>query len=454
MRRPLVINFFAMNTPSHIYHGTWRSPQSKGTAYNDLNTWLDLARLAEKNRIDGIFFADVFGLYESFGGAPDSLIANAVQFPVSDPWALVSAMSAVTENVGFICTNSVLQQHPFAFARTASTLDHLTRGRIGWNMVTSVSKHGSRCMGLETVTDHEERYRWAEEYADVTYKLWEGSWDDGAVVRDTKSGRYADPGKVHRIDHVGKRYRVEGPHLVEPSPQRTPVLFQAGASASGESFAARHAEGVFLVSGSPNAAAQKVKGVLARAEALGRGPEDILFAEGMSIVVGSTMEEAKRKEAENEGFMNEEAVMLMMGGATGLDLSGYSPDTALKDLIDKAPGMHGAFKLVMDNIHGRTAVVRDLLQMSNRRMSVVGTPETIADTIEEYIAVGVHGINLINQVLPSTYVEFCEHVVPELTRRGLMQTDYAPGTLREKLFRRGAGMPENHPARKYRGAFK
>lgn len=451
-RKRLVFNLFAMDTPSHIFHGTWRHPASRSLDYNNLDLWVEIAQLAERGKMDAIFFADVFGMYEGFGGTTDGIIKNAVQFPISDPSMLISAMSHATKDLGFIYTNSVLQQHPFAFARAISTLDHLTKGRVGWNVVTSISKNGSRSMGLETITDHDERYRWAEEYSEVAYKLWEGSWEDGAVIRDVKSGLYADPRKVHKINHVGKRYSVEGPHLVEPSPQRTPVLFQAGASPAGEAFSARHTEGAFLISGSPQIAGAKINSVLAQAKAAGRHDGDILFLEGMSFVVGSTMDEALRKQADYESYMIQEAQMIMTSGATGLDLAQYAVDTPLKDLIDKAPGLQGALTLVINAApRGTTATVADFLKASSRRFSVVGTPESIADRIEEYAAVGVDGINIMYQMLPGTYKDFIEHVSPVLQQRGLMQREYAPGTLREKLYPgRGPHLPEHHPARQYR----
>jgi FMN-dependent oxidoreductase (nitrilotriacetate monooxygenase family) len=451
-RKRLVFNLFTMDTPSHIFHGTWRHPESRSLDYNNLDLWVEIAQLAERGKMDAIFFADVFGMYESFGGTTDGIIKNAVQFPISDPSTLISAMSHATKHLGFVYTNSVLQQHPFTFARTISTLDHLTKGRVGWNVVTSVSKNGSHSMGLETITDHDERYRWAEEYSEVTYKLWEGSWEDGAVIRDVKSGVYTDPRKVHKINHVGKRYSVEGPHLVEPSPQRTPVLFQAGASSAGEAFAARHTEGAFLVSGSPQAAGAKIKSVRAQAKDAGRRDDDILFIEGLSFVVGSTMDEALRKQADYERYMIQEAQMIMTSGATGLDLAQYSVDTPLKDLIDKAPGMHGALKMVIDAApKGTTATVADLLKASSRRYSVVGTPESIADRIEEYAAVGIDGVNIMYQMLPGTYRDFIEYVTPVLQQRGLMQREYAHGTLREKLYPgRGPYLPDHHPARQHR----
>lgn len=452
MSRPMVFNFFVMNTPSHITHGTWRMPQSRGVDYNDLSMWVDLARTAERAKVDAIFFADVFGLYGDHGGTWEALARHAIQFPISDPSMLISAMAHATSDLSYIYTNSVLQQHPFSFARGISTLDHLTRGRVGWNIVTSASANGSRSMGLPNITDHDERYRWADEYVDVTYKLWEGSWEDEAVLADRDAGVYADPARIHKINHVGERYSVEGPHLVEPSPQRVPALFQAGASDAGLNFAARHAEGIFMVSGSVEGAQRKIEKVREIATANGREADDILFLEGLTFVVGSTEEEARRKEAELEEWLSDEAQMVVMSGVSGIDLAHVDADTPLSELIASAPGMQGSLKMVMDSMPaGQVARVRDMANFSTRRWRIVGTPETIADRIEAYRDVGVGGVNVMYMTLPGTFEDFADHIAPELQRRGLMQSDYRPGTLREKLFPgRDATINARHPAAAYR----
>lgn len=450
-KRPMLYNLFIMNTPSHISHGMWRHPQSRALDYTSLDLWVEMAQLAERGQLDAVFMADVFGLYGEFRGGWDIIAEHAVQFPVNDPSVLISAMAHATSNLGFVYTNSVLQQHPFAFARTASTLDHLTKGRVGWNMVTSVSKNGSRSVGLPTITDHNERYRWVEEYAEVTYKLWEGSWEDDAYVADRATGLMSDPRKIHKINHEGQRYSVEGPHLVAPSPQRTPVLFQAGASAAGMAFAARHAEGVFLVSGSPEAARAKVSKIKDLAVSNGRTPDDIVFMEGAAIVVGSTEDEARRKETEYDEWYDAEAQMAIMSGTIGIDLSFAEPDQPLSDLLEKVPGMRGAVQLVIDTVHGREATVADLLAHSSKQWRIVGTPESIADKFEDYQAAGIDGFNIMSMLVPGTYEDFVDHVAPVLQRRGLMQSEYAPGTLREKLFPgRGPRLGERHVAASYR----
>jgi len=229
-----------MNVVSHIYHGLWRHPDTRQIEFNDLDTWVDLARLLEEGRFDALFLADVIGVDPAYKGSWDTYVKEAVQIPSNDSSALAAALVGVTENLGLTFTSSILSEHPFSFARRLSTLDHLSKGRIGWNIVTSVSHNAAQNFGLDRIVAHDERYAWADEYMDVVYKLWEGSWDEDALIADKRAGIYADPEKVHRVYHDGKRYRVMGPHLTTPSPQRTPVLYQAGSSKIGRAFAARH----------------------------------------------------------------------------------------------------------------------------------------------------------------------------------------------------------------------
>ncbi len=223
-----------MNTTSHILHGgAWRAPDARQTDFNSLQHWIDLAKTLEKAKFDFVFFADVVGLYDDYQGDWKKFVDTGLQIPSNDPLVLASALASHTENLGIAITSSILQEHPFDFARKISTLDHASNGRIAWNIVTSLSQNAWRNFGYDGITAHDDRYAWAEEYVDVVFKLWEGSWDDGALVQDKASGIHADFDKVHKINHVGDRYRVEGPHLVAPSPQRTPVLFQAGSSPDG-----------------------------------------------------------------------------------------------------------------------------------------------------------------------------------------------------------------------------
>ena len=224
----LSLNAFSMNCVSHINQGLWVRDDTRNTEYKTLAPWLELARILEAGCFDALFLADVVGLYDAYKGGPEVSIREGMQVPVNDPMLLIPAMATVTEHLGFAYTSSILQTHPFTFARQVSTLDHLTGGRVGWNIVTSYLPNAAASLGLVDLPDHDQRYDMADEYLEVLYKLWEASWEDGAVLADKAHRIYADPAKVHPIDHTGRYYQVAGPHLSEPSPQRTPLLFQIG----------------------------------------------------------------------------------------------------------------------------------------------------------------------------------------------------------------------------------
>ena len=243
-----------MNCVSHIQQGMWSRNDTRQTEFNSLEPWLELARIAEKGCLDTIFLADVMGLYDNYEDGADTSFREAMQVPVNDPMLLIPAMASVTRHLGFAFTSSVLQAHPFTFARQLSTLDHLTEGRVAWNVVTSYLPNAGSNLGFDGLPPHDERYERAEEYLEVVYKLLEGSWADDAVVHDPDRRVYAEPDRVRAINHRGPYFQVAGPHLSSPSPQRTPVLFQAGMSERGRTFAAQHAECIFVVGSSRSAA--------------------------------------------------------------------------------------------------------------------------------------------------------------------------------------------------------
>jgi FMN-dependent oxidoreductase (nitrilotriacetate monooxygenase family) len=446
---PLHFNAFVMNTTSHIHHGQWRRPDAGQTEFADVNTWIKLAKELEAAKFDAMFFADVVGHYGDADADYSVYVNEGLQIPSNDPTVLLGALAVVTEHIGLATTSNIFQSHPFQFARQLSTLDHISNGRIAWNIVTGTQDNGSRNFGLPRLTDHTERYRWAEEYVDVTYKLWEGSWDEGAVIKDRVNNRYSDPAKVHKIYHQGERYAVEGPHLSAPSPQRSPVIFQAGSSESGRQFAARNAEAVFIVASSPDIARQQIEDTRARAVAAGRAPEDIKFFQGISFVIGDTEDEAQRKLAEYEEYASVDGYL---AHAALVDPDGrvYPPETPLRNLETNT--QRGFSEWVSKSITDREPVVADIAWRSHRNNRIVGTPEQIADELAKWQQAGVDGINVINWVIPGSFQEFAEKVLPVLRERGLAQKDYAEGTLRQKLFGRDR-LPATHPAAQYRGAF-
>jgi alkanesulfonate monooxygenase SsuD/methylene tetrahydromethanopterin reductase-like flavin-dependent oxidoreductase (luciferase family) len=351
--RPLHFTAFVTSTRPDPDPAGWRRVLPDQADFDDLERQVRLARTLERGRFDAVVFA----------GAPGR-----------DPSVLAGAAAYVTSQLGIAVTASVLGADPLSFARRISALDHASNGRIAWNVADDPPG------------------AWTEEYADVTYKLWEGSWDEDALRQD---------GKVHRINHRGPRYQVTGPHLVSPSPQRTPLLFRAGASEADRAFAARHAEVVLLQSPSPAAAARDTADIRSRAASYGRPARDIKFFQGLRVAAGGTEAEARRKAAE-------------LGDQAG--------DAA------PAPGLAaGAL--------------------------IAGTPAQVADELARWQEAGVDGINLVNAGNPGSYEDFVEQVTPVLQGRGLMQREYAEGSLRRKLFGRGDRLPPEHPAARYRGAF-
>jgi FMN-dependent oxidoreductase (nitrilotriacetate monooxygenase family) len=452
MTKRLIFNGFAMNAVSHIFHGTWRRPDTRQTEFNDLDTWVSLLRVLEKGKFDSFFLADVIGVDPAYKGSWDTYVKEAVQIPINDSGALVGALIQSTEHIGLTLTSSILQEHPFNFARKLSTLDHLSKGRIGWNIVTSVSHNAAQNFGFDRIVPHDERYRWAEEYVDVLYKLWEGSWDEGAVINDKAGNLYADPSKIHRIHHHGQRYKVLGPHLSQPSPQRTPVLFQAGSSRAGRTFAARHAEGTFLLAANPEGAKAHVEETRAFIRAAGRDPDDLLFVQGLSFVVGGTEEEARRKARDLEADVSVDGLLAHISRDLGIDLGLLDPSRPVDEL--EIEGVQGVIRAFEEGNPGRKATVADLGRSYATATQIVGTPETIADQLAEWQAAGVDGVNVIYHTLPGSFVDFVENVTPVLQKRGLAQTDYAEGTYRERLFPgRSPRLPGRHPAARYRGAF-
>lgn len=448
--RPLRLSAFVMNTASHIQHGLWRHPDAQQHRFDDVDLWIDQARTLDRGGFDLMFFADVVGLYGPGDGDFTVQAREGLQFPNLDPSVLVPALAVSTEQLGFAITSSVLQAHPFEFARRMSTLDAITRGRIGWNVVTSALDGAARNFGEERLLPHDERYVWAEEYLEVVYRLWEESWDDDALRRDKAAGVFSDAGRIRRIDHRGPRYSVAGPHLAAPTPQRTPVIFQAGSSPAGRAFAARHAEGQFLLSSTPDRTEALIRETRALAVGAGRHEDDLGFYLGLSFVIGSTEEEARRLEAEIDEHLSPDGFLvhsnLGFDPDTGEPLD---PDTPLSQVRTEAGRSHLTW---LQEIAGdREPTIADLARLSARlRGRVVGTPEQIADELTEWRRRGVDGVNVMNWMLPGSYEDVVEHLVPTLRARGLVAPEPVPGqTLRQRLSGRDR-LPRRHPAGAYR----
>ena len=442
----MFLNAFSMNCVSHIQQGLWVRDDTRQRDYHSLEPWLELARLLERGRFDALFLADVTGVYDIYKGGPETALREAMQVPVNDPMLLLPALATVTEHLGLAFTSSVYQAHPFTFARQLSTLDHLTGGRAAWNIVSSYLPNAAANLGFDALPAHDDRYDRADEYLEVCYKLWEGSWEDDAVVADQASGVYADPTKVHPIDHRGERFQVAGPHLCEPSPQRTPLLFQAGSSERGREFCARHAECAFIVS-SRRGAAKLTADVRSRAEAIGRRGDDIKFFQALTPVVGGTEAEAEAKAAELTEQVSAEAGLVHMAGNFGVDLGTLDLDRPLEDFDYE--GVQGLVKQLLDSAPPGTRTLADLARRNMAGQFTVGTPEQLADYMASFLDVGVDGFNLVYTTTPGTFVDFIDGVVPILQDRGLVQREYTPGPLRQKLFGQPR-LPDHHPGAAHR----
>jgi long-chain alkane monooxygenase len=452
MPREIRLNAFDMNCVGHIQHGMWTHPRDRSSSYNTLEYWQDLARIAERGKFDGLFLADIVGVYDVFRGGPEPSIANAVQIPVNDPMLVVPAMAAVTQHLGFGITSNLTYEPPYLFARRMSTLDHLTRGRVGWNIVTGYLDSAARAMGLAVQPDHDGRYDVADEYMEVVYKLWEGSWDDDAVLRDRARGIFADPAKVRRVLHQGKHYQLDAIHLCEPSPQRTPVLYQAGASSRGRAFAASHAECVFIYGPTKEIAKSIVDDIRARAAAGGRDPSDITVFLGQTLVVGRTTKEAQEKYEEYHRHASIEGGLAHFSSSTGVDFSRYDLDEPIGH--EKNDANNSALEAITKRAKEPWTVRKLMGQMGlgSRNKPIVGSAEEVADTLAAWVAeTGVDGFNLSRIVTPESLEDVVDLVVPILQERGLYKHDYRPGTLREKLTGR-ARLPATHQAARHRRA--
>ncbi|HAV5472158.1 TPA: LLM class flavin-dependent oxidoreductase [Acinetobacter baumannii] len=452
MTKKISFNAFEMNSIAHQSPGLWRHPQDRSVEYKDLEYWTDLAQILERGFFDGIFIADVLGIYDVYHQSAEHALTGAVQVPVNDPLQIVPAMAAVTKHLGFGVTTSISFEHPYPFARRISTLDHLTKGRVGWNIVTSYLESGSKNLGLKTQVNHDNRYDIADEYLEVLYKLWEGSWEEGSVLRDHESGIFADHKKVHPIQHEGKYFTVPGIHICEPSPQRTPVLYQAGASSRGQKFASQNAECVFIAAPSKIATKKVVQGIRQKLAQEGRDPYSVKIYALLSIVTDETDAKAQAKFKEYQSYGSYDGALTLLSGWSGVDFSQYQPTdkveyiqtNAIQSLLDSYVNADPERVWTIEEIANWNS-------LGGNGPVLVGSAETVSDALQQWVEdTDVDGFNLAYILAHQTFADVVEFIVPELQKRGVYQTSYAQGTLREKLFGAGPYLPENHRAAKYR----
>lgn len=437
--RQLNLNLFIY--PAGHHEAAWRYRGSAPDRILDITYYQDLARRAEAAKLDAVFLAD--------GPALADNIRYASRFRL-EPFTWLAGIAAATTRIGLIGTASTTYTEPYNLARLFASLDHLSKGRAGWNIVTTGAPQAARNFGRAQHPAHAERYERAGEYLDVVTKLWD-SWEDGALVADAGSGVFADTDLIHPIDHTGRHLDVAGPLNTPRTPQGRPVYVQAGSSADGRAFAATYAEAIFTAHQTRENAQDFYTDIKARARALGRDPGRLKVLPGISPFLGSTEAEARRLLEEFNELTQPEYSLQQLHRLIGVDLSGYDLDRPFPRDVVSAEGEHGEgsrFQVVLDIIDRERPTIRQLLHKlagARGHWVVAGTPEQIADQIQDWFEHGAaDGFNVMPPYLTGGFDHFADHVVPILRARGLFRRDYTGTTLRDHY-----GLPR--PASQYTG---
>ncbi|WP_394342446.1 LLM class flavin-dependent oxidoreductase [Rothia uropygialis] len=427
MKKQAHINLFIFGCGHH--NAAWRSAGSSVERLGEIGYYEELAQIAERGKLDAVFFAD--GQSLSPGGIEDSPAWFL------EPLTALAAMARATSKIGLVSTVSSSFYAPYHAARMLASLDHISSGRAGWNVVTSMFDGEARNHGMATLPPHEERYARAEEFIDAVQALWD-SWPRSSICAD-REGRYADRTQIRSVDHEGEHFSVAGPLNVPEPPQGRPVLFQAGASEPGRSLASRRAEGIYAVAYDLEQGEEYRTDIRRRVAAAGRNPDDVVVMPGLVTYVGSTVEEAERKRRELDELLPVEASLRQLGKFVQRDCSDWELDAPVPELepLEQFTGPKGRYATILRIIEAERPTVRELLgrlAAGGGHCTMVGTPETIADQIEHWLDDGgADGFNLMLPTLPGGIEDFVDQVIPELQKRGRFRTDYDAATLRGHL---------------------
>lgn len=441
-RETMTLGLFFNHTGHHV--ASWRHPDAQADAGVNIRHYLDMARTAEQSKFDFLFFADQVAVREAH---PDALSRSAQYTAHFEPLTLLSALSVVTDRIGLVATASTSYNEPYHLARKFASLDHLSGGRAGWNVVTSTAHAEAQNFGRDQHYDHAERYDRAHEFLDVVRGLWD-SWDDDAFIRDKQSGAYFDPTKLHALEHKGKHFKIRGPLNVPRPIQGHPVIVQAGSSEDGREFAAATAEIVFTAEMDLASAQQYYRDVKGRMARYGRRPEHLHVLTGINPIVGRTEAEANEKHEHMQSLIHpivgREILSTMLGGA---DLSSYSLDGPLPDLPQTDASKSGLYQNIVKLAQREKLTIRQLyLRLAGARgkLTIKGSVEQVVDKMEEWFRQGgSDGFIVQPSHLPGSLDEFATLAIPELQRRGLFHRDYDGETLRD-----GLGLPR--PESRYR----
>jgi FMN-dependent oxidoreductase (nitrilotriacetate monooxygenase family) len=417
------LNAFVM--PNGHHEAAWRHPSTDPHRARTLQHYADIARTAERGKLDSLFLADGVALWGNVKHNSHSHF---------EPLTLLSALAASTVHIGLIATASTTYNEPYHLARKFASLDHLSGGRAGWNIVTSAGIDEARNFNLAKRPSHDARYDRAEEFVEVVKKLWD-SWDDDAAVVDRASGVYADTGRIRAIEHDGPHFRVRGPLNIERPVQGYPLLVQAGSSETGKEYAARHAEAVFTAQqtfAEGKAFYDDVKGRLAK---YGRTPDELKILPGISPILGRTEAEAREREAGLNALITPDYGLRQLSKMLDHDVTGQPLDGPLPDVGSVTEGGQSRFDLVVGLARRENLTIRQLLERlagGRGHRVFAGTPVQVTDELEAWYRGGAaDGFNVMPPTLPGGLDDFVDLVVPELQRRGLFRTEYAGTTLRE-----------------------
>ncbi|MGI9476451.1 MAG: NtaA/DmoA family FMN-dependent monooxygenase [Hyphomicrobiaceae bacterium] len=424
---------FMMHTPINHMTLSWADAEDRQLdGLGSIAFWQSLARTLERGCFDGLFFADVPAVYDHFKDTTDVALKYGVVWPTHDPVALIGIMSAATKHLGIASTVSTASWHPFLAVRSMSTLDYLSNGRVGWNIVTGNGRSEHRALGTGTL-DHDERYDHADEYMDVCYALWRGIPPE-AILADRDGGIFADPSKIEKIVHDGKYFSCQATPSVLPSPQGRPVLFQAGSSSRGQRFAIKHADVVFAIQ--PDLARMQafMKQIRSAAVDYGRA-EDVRVTFAVQPFVAENKAAALAKRDEMLARIPMEAALTRISGTFGVDLNTVDLDQPLQEITTQSS--QGLVKAMSAMFGDNEITLREAVRLSGLAgliPTVLGSPEEVADELELiWRETGCHGFNLTPAVVPGGYEDFIDHVVPILQRRGVFRTEYEATTLRGNL---------------------
>ena len=428
----------AFMRPVGIHTAWWRYPGAYADANFNFQHLKRFAQTLERGKFDAFFMADHLAVLNM----PMAALKRSATVTSFDPMILLSALAAVTDKLGLIATGSTTFEEPYHVARRFASLDHLSNGRAGWNIVTTSNPDAALNFGLDDHIEHDERYRRAREFYDVVTGLWD-SWADDAFKRDVEDGLFFDPERLHVLDHKGKYFSVRGPLNVARPVQGWPVIVQAGASEAGRQLAAETAEVIFASGGSLADAKAFYADVKGRMTKLGRARDHMKVLPGALVVVGETLEEAKAKRATLDSLVHPDSGLASLSIALGHDASGFELDGPLPEIPESNASQTGRQR-VIERARRDNLTVRQLAQIAGSYggLSFTGTPATIADQMEQWLyEEGCDGFNVMFPYVPGGLDDFVDKVVPELQRRGLFRTEYEGTTLRDHL---GLPRPENH----------